>query len=108
MLKDKTYKILVKLLKTPMCSAEIAKYNTPVTSINTLMSRHFIDEKRDAYGEPLDMYYITDEGVEYVLDCLQKRSDFIRNFFSQFISGFFVGMLSTVAAYTIMHLIGII
>ena len=26
MLKDKTYKILVKLLKTPMCSAEIAKY----------------------------------------------------------------------------------
>ncbi len=91
-----------------MCSAEIAKYNTPVTSINTLMSRHLIDEKRNIYGDPLDMYYVTDEGVEYVRTCLQKRSDFIRNFFSQFISGFFVGMLSIVAAYTIMHFTGII
>ena len=105
---DKTYKILVKLLKTPMCSAEIAKYNTPVTSIHTLTFQHLIAEKRDIYGEPLDMYYITDEGIEYVRTCLQKRSDFIRNFFSPFISGFFVGMLSTVAAYTIMHFTGII
>lgn len=102
-MKDNTYKILVKLAKTPLCSAEIAKYNNILTSIHTLEYNKYISQDIDKYGNPLDKFHITDVGIEYMRSVQKERSDFIKSFFSQFISGFLVGVFSTILTTIILQ-----
>jgi hypothetical protein len=102
-MKDNTYKILLKLSKTPLCSAEIAKYNNILSSIHILVSNKYIAQYTDVYGEPIDSFYITDTGIEYIRSVQKERSGFIKSFFSQFISGFLVGVLSTILATIILQ-----
>lgn len=91
------------MVDSPLRSSELSKYTNGLTTIDRLIQRNLIIQKHNNYGEPLDVYYITDKGCEYVRFCLEKRHDFLVNFFSQFISGFIVGVVTTITASLLLQ-----
>ena len=101
-MKDVTFKILKIMINSSLRSSELSRYTNNIVTIDSLIKRNLICQHCNNYGEPIDCFSITDSGREYV-------RQHVVNFFSQFVSGFLVGVLTTVIAALILNwLTGII
>lgn len=101
---DNTYKILNTMLKnnSMLTEAEIAKYTNTLITTHYLVSCGYIFYGITEDGAPDGLYSITNEGRQYVVDQKEKHRDFIKSFFSQFITGLLTGSIGLLA---IEHLI---
>lgn len=91
------------MINSSLRSSELSRYTNSIVTIDSLIKRNLIYQQCNNYGEPIDCFYITDTGHEYVRQHIEEHHKFVRNFFSQFVSGFLVGVLTTVIAALILN-----
>lgn len=104
-MKDCTFEVLSMFQNADLTEAEIAKHLEFPVTIRSLERRHLIVPYISGDGEPMPYYMITDDGREFVRERLEENRRVKRDFVLTFVSGFVVGVLSTLIAQWLIAII---